>query len=95
MPRSRTRKRYKRPSSFGRTFPRPVSGELKIDAMVDRAKRVRRSRGSLVPYHYTSWEAAENIIASQTFRATAHNCTNNPGELMSADATIIGEITIV
>jgi hypothetical protein len=39
--------------------------------------------------------AAENIIASQTFRATAHDCTNNPGELMSADATIIGEITIV
>jgi hypothetical protein len=64
-------------------------GELTIEGMFDRAKLARRRLGARVLYHYTTWEAAENIIATQRFRATAHNCTNDPAELQSADATII------
>jgi hypothetical protein len=66
-----------------------ASGLLKIEAMFDRAKQARKHKGPHVLYHYTTWEAAESIIASQKFRATAHNCTNDPGELTSADATIL------
>lgn len=62
--------------------------------MFDRAKIARRrlAKGRVL-YHYTTWEAAENIIATQRFRATAHNCTNDPGELVSADGTIIDALT--
>ena len=94
MPISRARKRHKRHSPYYRTASPPPSGELKIESMFDRAKHARTRRGPRVLYHYTSWEAAENIIASQRFRATAHNCTNDPGELISADATIIEALTV-
>jgi hypothetical protein len=94
MPLSRKRKKQKRSSPYYRTSSRPPSGELKIEAMFDRAKLARRRLGKgRVLYHYTTWEAAENIIATQRFRATAHNCTNDPGELISADATIIEAFT--
>jgi len=62
---------------------------LNIESMFDRAKHARRPKGPRVLYHYTTWEAAESIIASQRFRATAHSCTNDPGELTSVDATIL------
>jgi hypothetical protein len=45
--------------------------------------------GPSVLYHYTSWEAAEQIAQSQRFWATAHDCTNDPEELAYADATIL------
>jgi hypothetical protein len=93
MPLSRRHKKQRRNSQYYQTSSRPPSGDLKIESMFDRAKRARRRLGPRVLYHYTSWEAAENIIASQRFRATAHNCTNDPGELLSADATIIDAFT--
>jgi hypothetical protein len=40
-------------------------------------------------YHYTSWEAAEQIVRSQRFWATAHHCTNDREELVYADVTIL------
>jgi hypothetical protein len=36
-------------------------------------------------YHYTNWTAFEAIVRSGRFRATAHHCTNDPGEFISAD----------
>ncbi|HEV2491536.1 MAG TPA: DUF2971 domain-containing protein [Terriglobia bacterium] len=44
--------------------------------------------GYPVLYHYTSTSGALNILESQNFWATAHDCTNDTGELVSADATI-------
>ncbi len=42
-----------------------------------------------VLYHYTSTFGALKILESQKFWATAHDCTNDPGELVSATATLI------
>ena len=76
MPLSRKRKKQKRSSPYYRTSSRPPSAELKIEAMFDRAKLARGRLGKgRVLYHYTTWEAAANIIATQRFRATAHSCT--------------------
>ena len=73
MPLSRSRKKQKRRSPFYHTSLRAPSGGLKIESMFDRAKQARRRLGhGRVLYHYTNWEAAESIIASQRFRATAH-----------------------
>jgi hypothetical protein len=55
MPVSRARKPHKRSSPYYRTSWRPPSGELKIEAMFDRAKLARRRLGKgRVLYHYTS-----------------------------------------
>ena len=88
MPLSRKQRKPKRLSAFGRTSPHLPYGEQTIESTFDRAKYARRRRGPRVLYHYTDWEAAENIIRSQRFRATAHSCTNDPAELASADSTI-------
>ena len=42
-----------------------------------------------VLYHYTSTAGASSILESQKFWATAHDCTNDKGELVSANATIL------
>jgi hypothetical protein len=42
-----------------------------------------------VLYHYTSMSGALKILGSQKFWATAHDCTNDRGELVSADATVL------
>src|SRR4051794_22552385 len=91
MPLSGRRKIVKRHSAFGRTTPHIAYGELTIEAMFDRAKHARRRRHAFphVLYHYTNWEAAENIISSQRFHATAHNFTNDDAELVSADTIIV------
>jgi hypothetical protein len=44
-------------------------------------------------YHYTTWTAIQGILASQRFWATAHDCTNDGAELVSADAVIIETAT--
>lgn len=41
-----------------------------------------------VLYHYTSMTGAVKILESQTFWATAHGCTNDKGELTSANHVI-------
>lgn len=41
-----------------------------------------------VLYHYTSWDGAEGILSTQRFWFTAHDCTNDPAELESADQLV-------
>jgi hypothetical protein len=41
-----------------------------------------------VLYHYTSTSVALKILESQQFWATAHDCTNDKGELVSANAIV-------
>lgn len=42
-----------------------------------------------VLYHYTTWAGAEAILSSKQFRFTAHDCTNDPAELISADLIVV------
>jgi hypothetical protein len=42
-----------------------------------------------VLYHYTTWQGTQGIFSSQRFWATAHNCTNDEAELVSADSIIV------
>lgn len=44
-----------------------------------------------VLYHYTTWEGAAGILTSRQFWCTAHDCTNDPAELRTADE-IIAEV---
>jgi hypothetical protein len=63
---------------------------MALETFFDKANRFGTGiRGPRVLYHYTSWEAAESILRSQRFRASAHDCTNDEAELASADATIL------
>src|SRR3954471_20939746 len=94
MPHSRNRKTPKRRSPFGRTLANTPFRALTIEGMFNRAKLVRRRRQrEVLLYHYTTVEAAESIVASQRFHATAHDCTNDREELTSADATIIDALS--
>ncbi len=84
MPKSR-----KRPHSRGRRARKSVD-PLALDRMFD--KIVGYASGIEVPrvlYHYTGWEGAKGIISSQQFWATAHHCTNDEAELVSADSIIV------
>lgn len=40
-------------------------------------------------FHYTTWAGLQGILASQRFWATAHDCTNDEAELVSADDVIV------
>lgn len=62
---------------------------MRFESFFDRAQYGTGLRGPYVLYHYTSWEAAENIIRSQRFWATAHDGTNDKEELVYADTTIL------
>jgi hypothetical protein len=63
---------------------------LALDRMFD--KIAGYTSGIEVPrvlYHYTGWEGAKGIISNQQFWATAHDCTNDEAELVSADSVIV------
>lgn len=62
---------------------------MRFESFFDRAQYGTGLRGPYVLYHYTSWEAAENIIRSQRFWATAHDGANDKEELVYADTTIL------
>jgi hypothetical protein len=84
MPKSRKRQHFK-----GRRV-RKWLDPLALDQMFDGV--VGFTSGVAVPrvlYHYTGWEGAKGIIASQQFWATAHDCTNDEAELVSADSIIV------
>lgn len=93
MPLSRKRPRPKRRPSR-RSANTVLSGSMKVESFFDRAKRGTGIPGPRVLYHYTNWNAAENIIRSQRFRATAHNCTNDPAELITADDVIVEAVQL-
>lgn len=64
------------PLGVDRIFDREVNPAFAIDA-------------PKVLYRYTTWAGAEGIISSQAFWATAHDCTNDEAELVSANAIIV------
>lgn len=65
---------------------------VSLDSILEDASHGTGIKGPKVLYHYTSWEAAESIISQQRFRATAHDCTNDPRELVTADDTILSVV---
>jgi hypothetical protein len=100
MPLSRRRpvKRRKAPKATRNQRRRDLrpprrSTEISLEAAFDDANRHGTGlRGPKVLYHYTTWEAAEAIIRSQRFRASAHDCTNDETELIAADALILASV---
>src|SRR5436853_635204 len=84
MPKSRKRPRKKHRGS--KPWHNPLVLDRMFDHTVDRAfiREVPR-----LLYHYTTWAGVEGILSSQTFWATAHDCTNDEAELVSANASII------
>jgi hypothetical protein len=84
MPKSRKRLRPKR---RGRT--KLARDPLALDRMFDEVAKAPHAGAPPVLYHYTTWEGARGIVASQRFWATAHDCTNDVAELVSADSVII------
>lgn len=88
--RKRTLKRHAPPPAATSHDPWIAPGRITLESLFEKANRYGTGlTGPRVLYHYTSWNAAEAIIGSQQFRATAHDCTNDPAEFASADATII------
>ena len=57
----------------------------KLDTIVQESFR---ATAPAVLYHYTTWEGAAGILASRQFWCTAHDCTNDPAELSTADQVI-------
>jgi hypothetical protein len=56
-----------------------------LDQIVEAAFAAQPPSGL---FHYTSWEAFANIVRTQQFRLTAHDCTGDSAELASADELI-------
>src|SRR5436305_1127519 len=84
MPSSRKRKRQKRhPRNL---FRGPLALDRMFDKVVEKGYDVSAPR---VLYHYTKWAGASGILSEQQFWATAHHCTNDPTELVSADSIIL------
>ena len=84
MPRSRKRLRYKHRGTI------PLRDPLAVDHMFDQV--VRDAFEVALPrvlYHYTKWVGAEGVLSSRAFWATAHDCTNDEAELISADTISI------
>jgi hypothetical protein len=57
--------------------------------MFDQVAQAPHVGAPPVLFHYTSWQGAQGILASQRFWATAHDCTNDKAELVSADTVIV------
>lgn len=81
MPKSRNRQRSKRRLTRG--------DSLALDRLFDRVAEAPHSGAPPVLYHYTTFQGVQGIISSQRFWETAHDCTNDEAELVSADAVII------
>jgi hypothetical protein len=63
---------------------------LAIDRMFDEVvEDPHKATPPPILYHYTSWSGAEGILTTNTFWATAHDCTNDEAELQSANEIII------
>lgn len=74
-------------------FRRLRSGTELRDELDRRLDRVVGASFRQTPpgtlYHYTSWRGAEGILRNQLFWATAHDCTNDPAELKTADEIVL------
>jgi hypothetical protein len=87
MPKSRKRSNQKR-----RGFQRTQKRLLDIADFFDQLVR-ERVQISPYPalYHYTSLASALAILESQRFWSTAHDCTNDPAELVTANSIVVDE----
>jgi len=84
------------PKSRRRPGSKKRPGKRLFDARTEIAKWFEEIRVNpekdlryKVLYHYTSTAGASGILESQKFWSTAHDCTNDEGELVSANATIL------
>lgn len=89
MTAKRRRARVRRTRAPHRRIPDALKNDSRFEGLLDRSHFGTGIRGPRVLYHYTSWEAAENILQTQRFWATAHDCTNDREELTYADHTIV------
>jgi hypothetical protein len=85
MPKSRKRLRPRRRRSKGGQGRRMRIAEF-FEQTVLSSSRVSPHR---VLYHYTTSSGARNILSSQEFWSTAHDCTNDEAELASANSIVI------
>jgi hypothetical protein len=60
--------------------------ERRADAIVDEAFRTALPE---VLYHYASCAAAEGILRSNVFWASAHDCMNDPAELLASNDVVL------
>ena len=83
---TRPRRRRGQPSQALRATLTAKELEPVLDEVVETAYATEIPT---VLYHYTTWDAADAILTSQRLRATAHDCMNDPAELLAADDTIV------
>jgi len=63
---------------------------LKLDGLFDvLVNESIRPKPAEVLYHYTDWNGARGILLGQHFWETAHDCTNDEAELVSAHSVIL------
>jgi hypothetical protein len=65
-------------------------GPLPIGQLFDRTvQKYYDVPAPPILYHYTTWMGTSGILSEQQFWATAHDCTNDPAELISADSIFL------
>jgi len=63
---------------------------LELESLFDGAvNKSYRTRAPKFLYHYTTWLGGAGIIRTQKIWATAHDCTNDKAEVISADRVIL------
>jgi hypothetical protein len=86
----RQRRDRRRATTRRKAAGNPVPAfEQELDSWAERAW----ASGAQPPpilYHYTSWDGFAGIVRTASFFCTAHGCTNDPGELQTADQAIVG-----
>jgi len=86
------------PQSVGQMgVPTAYNGDLgrldtDLDKIVHESFLAKQPR---VLYHYTTWAGARGLLSTREFRFTAHDCTNDPAELRSADKTVLAAAAAV
>ena len=69
-----------------RNCPDPIAT---LDAAVDAVVNgVFREEWPNIVYHYTGWDKAKSVLLSNEFWATAHDCTDDKAELLTADQLV-------
>lgn len=66
-------------------FVNPLTLDGLFDVLVNESIRPKPAE---VLYHYTDWNGARGILLGQHFWETAHDCTNDDAELVSAHSVI-------
>jgi hypothetical protein len=85
LPKSRKHLQRRGKRRKRKTPPKPTIGKF-FEQTISRSNRPSPHQ---VLYHYTDVEGALGILRSQQFWSTAHDCTNDDEELISATPTVI------